>query len=143
MQQKSSYLFRRNHVPGYPQLAQNAPSLSPSWVLLYLRARVSIGAKGAWHPPKFLTILCGTRRFWQSYHTMFCSSLKLDDLLVIGARFFEFLTQASCLKRKSESEIYRVFYSSQILLWRYHLWNFKFGFTKLYDSFSKREMLQI
>ena len=42
------------------------------------KAWVCTGAKGAWHPGSFWTVLSGTRGFWQFYYI---SPLKFEDLL--------------------------------------------------------------
>ena len=41
-----------------------------------IRAWVSTGAKGAWHPLNFWTVMSGTRWFWQFYYIMLCFTLK-------------------------------------------------------------------
>ena len=48
------------------------PNLHPS-----IRAWVSTGAKGAWHPQNVWTVMSGTRWFWQFYNIMVCCTLKL------------------------------------------------------------------
>ena len=44
------------------------------------RAWVSTGAKGAWHPRKFWTVMSGTRWFWQFYYIMLCCTLEFWGL---------------------------------------------------------------
>ena len=39
------------------------------------RAWVSTGAKGAWHPLNFWTVMSGTHWFWQIYNIMLCCTL--------------------------------------------------------------------
>ena len=46
------------------------------WTLFILRAWVSTGANGAWHLRNFLTIMSGTRWFWQLYYIMFYFTLE-------------------------------------------------------------------
>ena len=46
------------------------------WTLFILRARVSTGAKGAWHLWNFWTVMSGTRWFWQFYYIIFCFTLE-------------------------------------------------------------------
>ena len=40
------------------------------------RAWVSTGAKGAWHPWNFWTVMSGTRWCWQFYYIMLCCTLR-------------------------------------------------------------------
>ena len=42
-----------------------------------IRAWVSTGTKGAWHPWNFWTVMSGTPGFWQFYYIMLCFTLKL------------------------------------------------------------------
>jgi hypothetical protein len=64
--------------------------------LIIYRAWVSMGAKGAWYPLNFWTVMTGTRWFWQFYYMMLCCTL---EFWVIGIHCFKFLTQALCAKR--------------------------------------------
>ena len=47
------------------------------YMLYLIRAWISTGAKGAWHPLNFWTIMSGTRVFGQFYYIMLCLTLKI------------------------------------------------------------------
>ena len=70
-----------------PSALAYAFSQRPNFLKWELRLRPNVkntasvilcsGAKGAWHPRNFRTVLSGTRRLWQFYYLMLCFTLKI------------------------------------------------------------------
>ena len=68
----ASFCSLTNHKNSNFQVQENKRFVC---LITYIRAWVSMGAKGAWHPLNFWTVMSGTRWFWQFYYTMLCCTL--------------------------------------------------------------------
>ena len=75
-----------NHPAVIPKSSCDVHLLRSPWV--------STGAKGAWHPHHFWTVLSGTHGFWQFYYIMLCFTLKIWGFTSVGSRCFKYPTRA-------------------------------------------------